>query len=86
MSRTSPTLAQIAADYTLWGEYFDVDGHDTLEQWEQMGQSARVEMLRYAFDDPYADGPSGRLTVDADDIDACRLLADLGITLAKKSR
>ena len=33
-----------------------------------------------------ADGPSGRLSVDADDSDACQLLASVGITLAKGGR
>jgi len=50
MPRNSPTLAEIATDYTLWGEYFDVDGHDSPEQWEAMSQSARLALLRYAFE------------------------------------
>ena len=33
-----------------------------------------------------ADSPSGRVSVDADDSDACQLLASIGITLAKGSR
>jgi len=50
MPRTTPTLAEIAADFRLWGEYYDVDGLDTLEQWEAMGQRARLEMLQAAYD------------------------------------
>jgi hypothetical protein len=50
MPRNSPTLAEIAADFRLWGEYFDVDGHDSLEQWEAIGQRARLEMLQAAYD------------------------------------
>lgn len=50
----APTLAEIAADYALWGKYFDVDGLDSPEQWEALGQAARVQMLRDAFDDPHA--------------------------------
>lgn len=55
MSRISPTLAEIAASYELWGEYYDQDAHDSPEQWEQLGQSARVQILRDAFDDPHAE-------------------------------
>jgi hypothetical protein len=50
MPRTSPTLAEIAADFRLWGEYYDVDGLDTLEQWDAIGQTARIELLRDVFD------------------------------------
>ncbi len=50
MPRSNPTLAELASDYTLWGEFFDVDGHDTLEQWEAMGHRARLEMLQAAYD------------------------------------
>ena len=50
MPRPTPTYAEIAASYELWGEYYDVDGHDSREQWEQLGQSARLEQLRAAFD------------------------------------
>ena len=51
MPRTTPTLAEIAADFRLWGEYYDVDGLDTLEQWEALGQRARVDQLRTAFEE-----------------------------------
>ena len=57
MPRKSPTLAEIAADFRLWGEYYDVDGLDwrsitrrMLEHWEALDQSAREELLRDAFD------------------------------------
>jgi hypothetical protein len=50
MPRTSPTLAEIAADYTLWGECYDVDGHDSPEQWERRSFRDRLEMLQAAYD------------------------------------
>lgn len=55
MPRSTPTYAKIAADYALWGEYYDIDGHDSREQWEQLGQTIRVQMLRDVFDDPHAE-------------------------------
>jgi hypothetical protein len=50
MTRPSPTLAEIAADFRLWGEYYDVDGHDSPEQWERMTFRDRLEKLHAAFD------------------------------------
>ena len=50
MPRNSPTLAEIAADYTLWGQYFDVDGHDSPEQWERKSFADRLAMLHAAYD------------------------------------
>ena len=49
MTRTSPTLAEIAADYRLWGDYYDVDGHDSPEQWERMTFRDRLEMVQRSF-------------------------------------
>ena len=49
MSRNSPTLAEIAASYKLWGEYYDVDGHDSPEQWERMTFRDRLAMLQSSF-------------------------------------
>jgi hypothetical protein len=50
MPRNTPTLAEIAADFRLWGEYFDVDGLDSPEQWEHMTFRDRLEKVRAAFD------------------------------------
>ena len=58
---TRPTLAEIAADYALWGEYFDVDGYDSPEQWEAMSQSARLALVRHAFGQPTICDQCGRL-------------------------
>lgn len=60
MPRITPTLAEIAADYTLWGEYSDVDGLDSREQFEALGQSARVQLLRDAFGPPETCDHCGR--------------------------
>lgn len=60
MPRNTPTLAEIAADYTLWSEYYDIDGLDTPEQWEQLGQDARVQILREAFGAPEICAHCGR--------------------------
>ena len=91
MSRMSPTYAEIAASYALWMEYYDIDGHDTLAQWEQMGQDARVEMLRDAFGDKPDDAPDDDHLAEAEAEIARwqrirQLLADRGITRAEGGR
>jgi len=60
MPRTTPTLAEIAADFRLWGEHYDVDGHDSPEQWEAIGQRARLAILRHAFGPPTICDQCGR--------------------------
>ena len=50
MPRNSPTLAEIAADFRLWGEYYDVDGHDSPELWERWSFRDKLEMLHAAYD------------------------------------
>ena len=60
MPRTTPTLSEIAADFTLWGEYYDINGHDSREQWEAIGQQTRVQILRDAFGPPEICDECGR--------------------------
>ena len=50
MPRPTPTYAEIAADFRLWGQYYDVDGHDSRKQWERMTFRDRMAKLRAAFD------------------------------------
>lgn len=49
MPRNTPTLAEIAADYALWGKYFDIDGLDSPKQWARKSFAYRLEMLRRSF-------------------------------------
>lgn len=67
----APTYAEIAADYALWGKYFDVDGLDSPEQWEALGQAARVQMLREAFGPPTICDQCGRNSHDERGDGAC---------------
>ena len=51
MPRNTPTFAEIAADFRLWGEYYDPYGHDSPEHWASMTLRDRLEKLQAAFEE-----------------------------------
>lgn len=49
MTRTSPTRAEIAASFTLWGTFVDPSGLDTRERFDAMTEAARLAFMADCF-------------------------------------
>lgn len=43
------TYKEISASFSLWGEYFDIDGLDNEEDFEARSLESRIAMLERAF-------------------------------------
>lgn len=66
------TYAQIAADFELWGEYFDTGSEMTEAEFDALSIEKKVALQVEAF------GPDKKIIVDGEvfDLDAARNLMD----------
>ncbi len=68
-----PTRAEIAANFTLWGEFVDTLGLDTREQFEATTDAARLAVMADCFGPETPDATCRECGSESDshDCEAC---------------